>query len=85
MTDSITEGVTADGLILKDYNTLLSELQDDFNAIYAQDGNPINFGSETPDGQLTNILTQRGVRQLTSKENTLASNKIKVFLSFPLT
>lgn len=59
MTDSITEGVTANGLILKDYDTLLAELQADFNAIYAQDGNPINFGSETPDGQLTNILTQR--------------------------
>ncbi len=62
----MTEGITAEGLIVKDYNTLVSDIQADLNAIYAQDGDEINFDSETPDGQATNIYAQGGadVREL---------------------
>lgn len=56
----IVEGVNENGLTLKDYNTLLQEIQDDLNAIYAPDGDLINYDSETPDGQFTNILSQLG-------------------------
>lgn len=58
MTSGITEGLTEAGLVLKDYDTLLNEVQTQYNDIYAQDGNLINFDSETPDGQFTNILAQ---------------------------
>ena len=50
--------IDASGLQLKDYNTLLTELQNGMNEIYATDGDTINFDSETPDGQLLNIFTQ---------------------------
>ena len=50
--------VSADGLELKDYNTILEEFQAGMNEIYAQDGDTINFDSETPDGQFTNIFAQ---------------------------
>lgn len=46
------------GLQLKDYNVILSEIQSGMNDIYAPDGDFINFDSETPDGQLTNIYAQ---------------------------
>lgn len=60
------EGITDIGLELDDYNTLLSNIQNNFTNIYAQDGDEINFGSETPDGQLTNIIAQMGndIREL---------------------
>lgn len=66
MADEITEGISSSGLIVKDYNTLLEEIQTGLNSIYAPDGDEINFGSETPDGQFTNIVTQLGtdVREL---------------------
>ncbi len=66
MADEITEGLGENGLSLKDYNTLLAELQNALNSIYANDGDFINFNSETPDGQLTNIITQIGsdIREL---------------------
>lgn len=62
----MTEGVTTEGLVVKNYNTLVSDIQTDLNAIYAQDGDEINFDSETPDGQATNIYAQGGadVREL---------------------
>lgn len=55
-----------DGLTLSTYNELLSAIQSAMNSIYATDGDLINFESETPDGQFTNILTQIGsdARQL---------------------
>ena len=56
----MTEGVTSEGLSVKSYNELLTELQTAMNNIYAKDGNLINFDSSTPDGQFTNILTQMG-------------------------
>lgn len=60
MADEIIEGVNSTGLVLKNYNTLLAEIQNSLNTIYATDGDLINFGSETPDGQFTNIITQLG-------------------------
>lgn len=48
------------GLSVDSYNTLLANIQADMNTIYAVDGDNINFGSETPDGQFTNILAQIG-------------------------
>ncbi len=52
------EGITENGLTLDSYNTILEGLQSELNTIYAPDGDSINFGSETPDGQLTNIIAQ---------------------------
>lgn len=54
------------GLQTDSYNTLLEQIQADLNAIYASDGDTINFNSETPDGQLTNIYAQIGtdIREL---------------------
>ena len=49
------------GLQTSNYETLLRNIQDVLNAIYASDGNPINFDSSTADGQFTNILAQMGV------------------------
>lgn len=54
------EGITENGLQVDSYNTLLETIQTDLNSIYATDGETINFDSETPDGQFTNILAQMG-------------------------
>lgn len=54
----IIEGVDENGLNLYSYNQVLEYLQDSLTSIYAQDGEPINFDSETQDGQFTNILSQ---------------------------
>lgn len=48
------------GLSVDNYSTLLTNLQNEMQAIYAPDGDTINFDSETPDGQLTNIFAQAG-------------------------
>lgn len=58
--DEIIEGVTAQGVQVMDYNTLLANIQNAMNTIYAQDGETLNFDSETPDGQMTNIWAQGG-------------------------
>jgi hypothetical protein len=58
MTQGITEGISSDGLTLFDYNTTLSTFQSGMNAIYAQDGEEINFDSSSEDGQFSNILAQ---------------------------
>lgn len=62
----MAEGITENGLTLESYDTLLTDLQNNLNAIYAPDGDSINFDSETPDGQATNIFTQIGtdIREL---------------------
>lgn len=52
------DSIGSNGLELKDYNTILDEIQTGMNEIYAVDGDQINFDSETPDGQLTNIYAQ---------------------------
>lgn len=48
------------GLTLDSYNDVLESVQNSLNLIYAENGETINFGSETPDGQFTNILAQIG-------------------------
>lgn len=60
------EGVTENGLEVKSYDDILTEVQDGLNSIYATNGNTINFDAETPDGQATNIFAQAGsdVREL---------------------
>lgn len=55
-----TEGITENGLSLLSYDDILANIQNDISAIYAKDGEPINFSSETSDGQFTNILAQIG-------------------------
>ena len=63
------EGITETGLQVDSYSTLLDNIQTDMNSIYAPDGDEINFDSETPDGEFTNILAQIGtdVRELTQE------------------
>lgn len=63
------EGITENGLQVDSYNTLLENIQTDLNSIYATDGETINFDSETPDGQFTNILAQMGtdIRELSQE------------------
>lgn len=56
MADTLNEN----GLSVDSYNILLENIQNAMNTIYAADGDSINFGSETPDGQFTNILAQMG-------------------------
>lgn len=66
MTQNFFEGVTSEGLSVANYDDLLDYVQSSMNQIYATDGEQINFDSETPDGQMTNILAQAGadVREL---------------------
>lgn len=54
------EGITENGIQTDTYSTILQNLQESYTNIYAKDGDNINYGSETPDGQLINILTQMG-------------------------
>lgn len=62
----MVDTLNANGLSVDNYNTLRDNTQSDMNAIYAQDGDNINFDSSTPDGQFVNILAQIGtdVREL---------------------
>lgn len=66
MTQNFNEGITSNGLEVMSYDNILQFEQDSLTAIYAQDGETINFDSETPDGQVTNIGAQLGtdVREL---------------------
>lgn len=54
------------GLQLKDNSTLLSEIQTSWQNIYSPSGEPINFTSASPDGNITEILAEMGtaVREL---------------------
>lgn len=56
----MADTLNANGLSVDNYNTLLNNIQDAMNSIYAIDGDNINFDSSTPDGQFTNILAQIG-------------------------
>lgn len=60
MTQNLTEGVTPEGLTQFSYNTLLENIQRNLTQIYGLDGETLNLDSETPDGQMTNILAQIG-------------------------
>lgn len=57
------------GLTLETYRDILAYVQNSLNEIYATDGDTINFDSETPDGQFTNILAQisADIRQLSAE------------------
>lgn len=46
------------GLVVQSYDEVLSFIQENLNKIYSENGEEINFGSETPDGQFSNILAQ---------------------------
>ena len=60
MSEAFQEGISSSGLQVLSYDEILNNIQTDLNSIYAVDGDTINFGSETPDGQFTNILAQIG-------------------------
>lgn len=48
------------GLKTKDYNTLLSDIQEEIQQIYAPNGEQINFESSSPDGQVSNSCANMG-------------------------
>ncbi len=56
----MTDSLTFQGLSVKDNATLLSEIQNFFQETYSPNGEPIDFSSASPDGQLTNILASIG-------------------------
>lgn len=56
----MTDYINGDGLTVSTYTELVNNLTTGMTNIYAQDGNAINFSSETTDGQLINILAQLG-------------------------
>ena len=56
MADTLNEN----GLILDSYDEVLESIQTELNTIYSENGEELYFGSETPDGQFTNILAQIG-------------------------
>ena len=60
------DSISLQGLTVQSYDDILTGVQGGLNTIYAADGDTINFNSETPDGQVTNILAQLGtdVREL---------------------
>ena len=55
-----TDELTAAGLLTKDNNTLVSELQTGFQNIYSVNGETLNFDSNTPDGQFIQIVSELG-------------------------
>lgn len=55
---NVTDVLDDNGLNLASYTDVLDELTRIFTQIYATDGDSVNFGSETPDGQFINILSQ---------------------------
>lgn len=76
MADSFTEN----GLTVSTNTELVSQLENDFRAIY---GNDVNLGQNSPDGQLLNIFAQGGtdIRELitqiyTSFDPDTASGRI---------
>ena len=52
--------LTSDGLLTKDNLTLVSELKTGFQNTYSQDGEVLNFESNTPDGQIVEIISELG-------------------------
>mgnify|MGYP003302613640 CR=1 FL=1 len=58
--------LTASGLLTKDNLTLVSDLITGFQNLYAQNGETLNLDSNTPDGQLIEIISELGtvVREL---------------------
>lgn len=56
----MTDSLNYQGLDIKDNLTLVEELKTGFKNIYGTDGDEINFDSNTPDGQLIEILAELG-------------------------
>lgn len=54
------EGLTSDGLSTQNGSELLTSIQTILTTIYAPNGEEIDFGSNSPDGQFTNLLTTMG-------------------------
>lgn len=52
--------LTSDGLLTKDNLELVDELTTGFQNIYSQNGEELNFESNTPDGQLIQIISELG-------------------------
>lgn len=65
----MTDSLSYQGLEIKDNLTLVEELKTAFRNIYSIDGEDINFDSNTPDGQLIEILAELGtvVREMISE------------------
>ena len=65
----MADSFTPNGLTLATNSELVTQLENDFKAIY---GNDINIGQNSPDGQLINIFAQGGtdVRELISQAYT---------------
>lgn len=63
------DDLTFEGLQTKDYNTLLTDIQTELQNIYGQNGDVINFDSNTPDGNFSEILAEIGsvVRELATE------------------
>lgn len=55
-----TDELTAAGLLTKDNNTLVSDLQTGLQNIYSVNGENLNFDSNTPDGQFVQIVAELG-------------------------
>lgn len=55
-----TDELSADGLLTKDNNTLVNDLTTGLQDIYSENGEIINFDSNTPDGQFVQIVSEIG-------------------------
>lgn len=73
-----TDELTAAGLLTKDNLTLVSDLKTNLQNIYSLNGEVLNFDSNTPDGQLVEILAELGTvirEQLTEVYNSIDPDK----------
>ena len=73
-----TDELTAAGLLTKDNLQLVSDLESGLQDIYSQNGEVLNFDSNTPDGQLIQILAELGTvlrEQLTDVYNSIDPDK----------
>jgi hypothetical protein len=55
-----TDEVNNYGIQTQDATTLLKNIQSDLTTIYSPDGQQLNFESNSPDGQFTQIITELG-------------------------
>ena len=75
---SNVDELTSTGLLTKDNNTLVNDLVTDLTNIYSQNGEGVNFDSNTPDGQLVQILALLGSvirEQITNVYNSCDPDK----------
>ena len=70
--------LTVTGLLTKDNLQLVSDLTTGVQNIYGQDGETLNLDSNTPDGQLIQILAELGTvirEQITEVYNSIDPDK----------